>query len=93
MKKLLILFLFILVLSKEGRSQSSKDSYKEINPMLIPDTQRTPPKPQMKVDTSSKKLKGGALIDTVTPKKQHIPPKPGKSNSKKPVSKPNSKVK
>lgn len=44
------------------------DSIKFKNPVDIPDTQRLPPTPVIKEDTTSTKLIGGALIDTINTK-------------------------
>lgn len=61
-----IFIISILCLLNFSFSQK-RDSVLYPDPVKIPDTQRTPPTRVHREDTADVKMKGGALIDTITP--------------------------
>ena len=61
-----LLFISILCLLNFSFIQK-RDSALYPDPVLVPDTQRMPPTKIHREDTADVKMKGGALIDTITP--------------------------
>ena len=62
-KQILLSAIMLIALNNVSFSQA-KDSIRYKNPTNIPDTQRVPPHRFVPDDSSSKKLEGGALIDS-----------------------------
>ena len=82
-KQILLCAILLTVLNNFSFSQS-KDSVRYKNPTNIPDTQRVPPHRDVIDDSSSKKLKGGALIDSSNTNKRVNEMDDKKPRTKKP---------